>query len=96
MWGKLRIASPEYLADGCDAPSGNTAAGQLVELYHLLPWEEFEVKVIIFFVFKQLFTRCFTYRNWTLGYSSGFFYHCSVTCPVLNFLVYILQALFKY
>jgi hypothetical protein len=48
LWGKLRKASPEYLTDGCDALSGNTAAVQLVELYYLLPEEEFEVKSLYF------------------------------------------------
>jgi hypothetical protein len=49
LWDKLRNASSEYLTDCCDALSGNTAAVQLVELYCLLPEEEFEVKSLYFF-----------------------------------------------
>lgn len=50
LQGKVRNASPASLTVGFDVLSGNFAAVRLVELYCLLPEEEYVVKSLYFCV----------------------------------------------
>ena len=69
---------------------------QLVELYYLLPEEEFEVKSLYFLCLNSFLLVAPITATGDYVIVPGFFNHCAVTCPVLNFLIYISQELFKY